>query len=357
MAYEIYRVVAEEKIAEVAAKFKTTVAEIKRLNPDVRYFTAFFGPEYISALQNVKVPARGIPLKQLTEDAKLVVGNLSFTNQARYRCEQSVVTKINGVVQNHADTKTEFIVGKQETKDGLFVKVQMTDNILQMYPDQMEETITLVNDIENVKSDAIFLVNPNTGKIRKVINHHEIVFKWKKHREYLQSKYAFIRSKENKENLEKFIEMAGNQILSEANLIIDYESKLFHQLFFDKYLVTNKDLLEPYKKTFYSQLFTGLSVGLEFRQDMLSETEHTIGIRKVGDMPKTYDHSKLEQMYNDKFLPLIKYKFSEFNFSYRQRDVINTTEKWIESSDVTMIEQVKNNIQILIDYKLKKIEL
>lgn len=357
MAFEIYKVVKEEKIAEVAAKFKITVAELKRLNPNVQYFTALFGSEYISALQDVKVPARDIPLKQLTEDAKLAVDNLSFTNEARYRCEQSVVTKINGIVQNHADTKTEFVVGKQETKDGLFVKVQMTDNILQMYPDQMEETIKLVNDIENVKSDAIFLINPNTGKIRKVINHHEIIFKWKKHRESLQSKYAFIRSKENKENIEKFIEMAGNQILSEANLIIDYESKLFHQLFFDKYLVTDKDLLEPYKKAFYSQLFTGLSVNLEFRQDMLSETEHTIGVRKVGDMPKTYNHSNLEQMYNEKFLPLIKYKFSEFNFSYRQRDVINTTEKWIESSDVTMIEQVKNNIQILIDYKLKKIEL
>ncbi|MBP1221982.1 LysM peptidoglycan-binding domain-containing protein [Flavobacterium sp. 1355] len=56
MAFEIYEVVKEEKIAEVAKKFKTTIEEIKRLNPDVRYFTAFFGPEYISALQDIKVP-------------------------------------------------------------------------------------------------------------------------------------------------------------------------------------------------------------------------------------------------------------------------------------------------------------
>jgi hypothetical protein len=357
MSFEIYKVVKEEKIAEVAAKFETTVEEIKRLNPDVRYFTAFFGPEYISALQDVRVPAREIAIKELTEETQLVVGNLSFTNEARYRCEQTVVTKINGIVQNHADTKTEFIVGKQETKEGLFIKIQMTDTIVQMYPDQMEETIMLVNDIENVKSDAIFLVSPNTGKIRKVINHHEIIFKWKKHLEYLQNKYDYIRSEEARENLERFIEMAGDQILAESNLILDYESKLFHQIFFDKYLVTDQDLLEPYIITFYSQLFTGLSVPLEFRQDLISEQEHTIGVRKVGDMPKNYDHSKQEQMYNDKFLPLIKYKFSEFNFSYRQRDVINTTDKWIESADVTMIEQVKNNIQILIDYKLKKIEL
>lgn len=68
------------------------------------------------------------------------------------------------------------------------------------------------------------------------------------------------------------------------------------------------------------------------------------------------DNEFLEKQYDNKFKPIVKYRFSEYNFSVRERCIINTDENWIESSDITIIEEVKNNVQVLIDYKLRKIE-
>ncbi|MCV9930140.1 LysM peptidoglycan-binding domain-containing protein [Flavobacterium sp. LS1R49] len=358
MILETYKVVAEEKLVELAAKFNITPEEIKRLNPNTRFFKAFFGPEYVAALQHIQVPVREIVSNKDILTDKKVLDNLTFDQEARYRCEQTVITKINGITQNHANTKTEFLIGKQATQEGLFVKVQMIDNILQMQPAQLGETITLLNGVENVKSDATFMINPHTGKIIKVMNHNEIIEKWRKHKEYLNAKYDFIRLEQNRESYNQFMILAGNQIVQEDKLIIDLESKLFYQLFFDKYLVTNKDLFASYRRPFYSQLFTGTKLGLDFKQDILSEYEDGIVVRKVGTInPDSYDDEELEEMYNRKFKPLIKYQFSEFSFSYRERSVINTKDRWIESAEVTMIEQVKNNIQILVEYKLKKIDI
>ncbi|KQO20391.1 hypothetical protein ASF10_17060 [Flavobacterium sp. Leaf82] len=360
MILETYKLRGDEKLLEIAAKFSVTAEEIKELNPNLRIFKSLFGTEYVEHLQSVIIPVKDTEREIIPENLqyKRITDDLIFEKQARYRCEQTVITKINGIVQNHAVTKTEFIIGKHNAENRLFVKMQMTENILHMQPEQMEKIIVLLNDIENVKNDAILLVNANTGKISRIMNHAKIIEKWLQLKEDIRAKYDFIRLEKNKGDFDQFITLAGNQILAQDKLITDLESKLFYQLFFDKYLVVKKDLFEPYKRPFYSQLFSGIALELDFRQDILSESEDEIAIRKVGNLSrKNYNAAQLEQMYNDTYKPLIKYKFSEFSFSYRERSIINTKDQWIESAEVTMIEQVKNNIQIVVEYKLKKIDL
>ncbi|MFD1603399.1 hypothetical protein ACFSJW_12235 [Flavobacterium artemisiae] len=357
MAFDIYKVVAEEKIDEVAAKFKISVEELKRLNPDVRYFSSFFGAEYIACLQEVRVPyTEKIIKKEDKEKDVQVVNDLKFDQQARYRCEQTVVTKVNGIIQNHADTKREFIVKKQQTQQGLFVYVNMVDNIIEAYQQPLEAAIKLVSEIDKIKCDVTVAVDGKTGKILRIVNHGQIIQKWGDLKQDLRARYDFLRADDSRHQFDEFIHLSEIQILKEENLINDLRSKLFFDVFFDDYLVS-KDIFEPYTRKYYSQLFDGYETLLDFKQDILSESPSTVEIRKVSQIDKQkLNNDFLERKYNEKFRPMIKYKFSEFNFSVRERVTIDTEENWINQSEITIIEEVKNNIQVLITYKLTKIE-
>ena len=127
-------------------------------------------------------------------------------------------------------------------------------------------------------------------------------------------------------------------------------------IFFDRYLVAD-NYLDSYSKTYYSQLFDSYAVNLNFNQDILNESPNQVELRKVSSFPKSsLNNSFLVAQYDNKFKPIVKYKFSEYNYSVRERCIINTDERWIEQSDITIIEEVKNNVQVLIEYKLRKIE-
>jgi hypothetical protein len=53
---------------------------------------------------------------------------------------------------------------------------------------------------------------------------------------------------------------------------------------------------------------------------------------------------------------VVKYRFSAYNVQITEQTLLDTAGKWIETSDVSITEEVKNNVEILVDYKLRKIE-
>ena len=351
MKYKIYEVKAEEKLSDIAEKHNTTPEEIKALNPDVTMFrSALWGPVYVGYNQKVKIPVQG-------EKEQISLQTISYDKEVKYRCEQSVVSKINGIIQNYANTKHEYLVKKQQSSDNLIVKIELTDSIIDMYPNQLTEALQLLNDLDLIKCNAVIYVDFETGKIDRILNHDEIVNQWRNHKIKLEEKYGFIRSPQTREELHKFIALAENQIIDERNLIQDLNTKLFFNLFFDKYLITDKKQFDFYTKTFHSHLFEDFKVVLQFNQKILSETEEKVSVKKtgIGDK-KENNYAALESMYNTKFKPIVKYKFSNYDYKYDENYIVNTKEHWLETSEVVMIEEVKNNIQIGINFNLKKIE-
>lgn len=276
---------------------------------------------------------------------------------ARYRCEQSVMTYIAGVMVNHIDTKREFLVHKFQEGNGNFVKTELVENIINAFPEDMKEAIDLIIDIDLLACNMLAFLNPKTGEIDKLVNHKEIVEKWNNHKEHLNSKYGFLRNSETKKNLQQFVDVNNDVFTNEKKLIEWVNNKMFFDLFFDKYLVTNNNLFDSYKKNLYSQLFEGNPIPFDFKQDIIGETENEVNVRKVGEMIKgNIDTSALEEIYNVKFKPLVNYQFSEFKFSYRENSTYDLENRWITASDVTIIEEVKNNVRLMISYKLTKIE-
>ena len=277
---------------------------------------------------------------------------------AKYRCEQTVITKLNGIPTNTADTKREYVVKKRVIQNLPVVEVNMTDQVILVNPNQYQDAILLVSDLDNVKCNGVVVgVDAKSGSIQRIINQDYIVNQWKHHRRKLEDGYSFLRNPQAADAIKTFIEMAENQILNEEILIEDLKTKMFFDVFFDKYLVNSENKFEPYTRKFYSQLFLGEIIDLHIKQDLLRETEDKILVRKVSTIDKEIHKSKhLEKIYNEKYKPVIQYRFSEYNISYRERIVYDEATAWLESADITIIEEVKNNIQLLVNYKLKKIE-
>jgi hypothetical protein len=293
------------------------------------------------------------------EQEKADKERLSNTEQARYRCEQTAVIKTNGLIVSHADTKREFLVSKLIRHNDVFVEVEMIDNIISIKPKHLLEVAQLFTEIDKVKcSKVIVEVDKRTGKIAKINNHQYIIDKWHEYRNDLYNKFNFLRTEVNQNKRDNFITAIDNMIVNQKILIEDLNTKLFFDLFFDKYLVTKENLFDPYKREFNSQLFEGVKIELSFKQDILQETHDGFKVKKTGKIKKDkLDISAIESIYNEKYKPNIHYKFSEYDFIVIDNTVMSTGNNyWIEQSDISIIERVKNNIDILVDYKLKKIE-
>lgn len=277
---------------------------------------------------------------------------------ATYRCEQTVITKLNGIPTNTADTKREYVVKKRVIQNFPVVEINMTDQVILVNPNQYQDTILLVADLDNVKCNGIVVgIDAKSGNIQRIINQDYIINQWELHKRKLEDGYSFLRNQQAADAIKTFIGMAENQILNEEILIEDLKTKMFFDVFFDKYLVNSEDKFEPYTRKFYSQLFLGEIIDLHIKQDLLRETEDKILVRKVSTIDKEVHKSKhLEKQYNEKYKPVIQYRFSEYNISYRERIVYDEATAWLESAEITIIEEVKNNIQLLVNYKLKKIE-
>ncbi|MCX2494945.1 hypothetical protein OQX63_15755 [Pedobacter sp. PF22-3] len=274
---------------------------------------------------------------------------------ARYRVEQITITKMDGVIQSHAETKREFSVIKSAGKSNLTVDVKMEENIVNIYPDSLQETINLLIELDVVKSTAIVAVNQTNGDIDRIINHDEIIEKWKKYRAELEKRFAGVQSPEAKLNVLKFLTVAENTIIIEKNLIDDLKTKMFYDLFFDEYLVSDRLNLEEHKRPFYSQLFEGQSATLNFTKSIIAENENQVQYNNTGRLQKE-DAKKFEQLYDLKYKPLVKYKFSVYDASIVEKVLLDKKDKWILQADLSISEEVKNNVELSVDYKLRKIE-
>ena len=203
----------------------------------------------------------------------------------------------------------------------------------------------------------IVKVNTTTGEIQHIVNHTDIIDKWKTYKLQLESSYSTIENKEAVEALKEFISMVNKQITIETHLIDDLKTKMFFDVYFNKHLVNSSEKLQPYQRTFSSQLFKSINVDLQIRQDLLNDNEEEIQVRKVSEMPKGIEKlPKIIESYDKIYKPMIEYKFSEYKASFRERVIYNKQAYFLKESEITILEEVKNNIQLLVHYTLKKID-
>ena len=112
----------------------------------------------------------------------------------KYRCVQTITTKLDEIpvstIVNKKDYSVERFTDAEGTQGFAF---SVRDDIPSIFPEQYEESITLVNELENMKVNAIIGIDPKTGQITKVLNHKEIIDLWDEEKKHLTEKYKFLK--------------------------------------------------------------------------------------------------------------------------------------------------------------------
>lgn len=303
----------------------------------------------------IPIHLKYILIKQKESVAQEKVSDRFLESNLKYRCEQNVFTYINQIPVSNATTKRDFSVNLKVIEEKLFVKVRLLDNILEVNPSNYTEAANVVAQLDLIKCNEVILqVDENEGSILKVVNHSDIIQSWEVKRKEFETNASYLDSKSKKE-VADFINLINDQVLIEENLINDYKSKMFFDVYFNKYLVDARDKLDSNKTFFRSQLFEGQKTEIVIRQDIISQDEKTLTVRKVSEtVDKNTDRAK--ELYDLRYKPMIGYQFSSYKVSYRERSSYNKKKNFLEELDVTIIEQVVNNLELKIHYSVRKIE-
>lgn len=276
----------------------------------------------------------------------------------KYRCEQTVITKLNDIPTCSANTKTDYLVemAKDRENNEAF-HFQINDNVISVFPEQYTDALNLVNDLENIKFQVAVSIDAHTGKAERILNYNDILDLWNDYKIMLKDKYHFLRKADGKEALENFIFLADKSMNDSKSLIGELNSKMFFILFFDKYLVANDGWEDVKHVRFISQLFQGVNFDLDIQQEIKKESSGVVLIERNASVPKAIKQfKKIENIYNEKFKPITKYKFSEYGMNYHALLWINTIEHCLEKAEFSVWEGVANNATLTIDFKLRRLK-
>ncbi|MCJ8498295.1 LysM domain-containing protein [Chryseobacterium salipaludis] len=244
MKYTTYQIQKDDTLESIAEKQGCTVKQLVQFhNQHVEMTQQIYGT-------HIPLHIEKLYINDLPDKTEFDINEISFDQKARYRCEQSVMTYVGGILINHIDTKREFLVDKFQKNGESFVNTKLVENIMNYYPEEMKDAVDLISDIDLLACNLQVSLNRETGKIDKLINHNKIVENWKLHKENLKSKYGFLRNSETIENLQLFLQTNDEIFLNAGKLKEWVNNKMFFDLFFDKYLVNDEDVFSPFKKSF-----------------------------------------------------------------------------------------------------------
>lgn len=279
--------------------------------------------------------------------------------QVRYRNEQTVAMKVNGMPVSTNRLKTDYTVEKvyNSRHNIMQLAFKIDDNIASVFPAQYQAGMDMVVDLEKIKCKAVINVDMNTGHIDEIVNHKEVIGAWEDYKEHFMDKYKFLRSRTTQNAVQQFLEIQDKLILDQEMMKAEMNSKMFYMLVFDHYLVGKQEYNEPYAITFPSQLFKGISFPMTMTPKIYQESPNIVVYDRIGSVDgQVASSSDIIRFYDEQFKPTVQYKFTQYRPSFNIRETVNEAERYIEKAEVRLIEEVVNNVDLTILCKLRKIE-
>ncbi|KPH12802.1 LysM domain-containing protein [Chryseobacterium sp. ERMR1:04] len=277
-----------------------------------------------------------------------------FMQKIRYRCEQFNTTKLEDRISFHCNTKKEYTV-ERDLLHGK-AKVKLKEYLYKINPENLSLAIEAVKELEFDKENVVFDLN-NDNTIKEVLNFSQIKEKWESFKPKLASS-EFYRQVEkiNSKAADDIITGGGLEFENETNLKKTYDKSLLYHVLFNDYDAHKKRDKNDVLK-FISQIFVNIPVELELQHTIIKEDDYFVEYKTVGTLLKDkIDNNVLEDQYNKFYKPIIEYGFSEYNYDYRIRRMVEKKTGIIVNASALMKEEVKNNYQFITQFDLKQIE-
>lgn len=298
----------------------------------------------------------GSPWRQFNEENSL------FDKTVKYRCEQKVLNRIDGMVTSHSDTRRELSLSYDSKLQSNRFKAEVTESFVKMNPANMMPALELLDKIDGIKSHADVTIDSQTGRINKVMNFEEIKKQWEV---YKSEMFHTINSTmgsgtDESKQVEKFTDIIDKQFSDEPTFRGELSDKLFYDIFFDKYLTGQKLEDDKYDQKFYSFLFDQTPIKTTITQEV--STDEETGLKKISryisaddQRAKVVNDYGIMRIYKERYQPLVKFSFTQYNYEF-YHDILLAGDGLPEEIKVNIIEEVQNNIEILVTYRIHRLK-
>ncbi|WP_419495114.1 LysM peptidoglycan-binding domain-containing protein [Chryseobacterium bernardetii] len=280
---------------------------------------------------------------------------LNFNHKSRYRCEQLNITRVNNeVITMSANTYIEFLVKKVEYSN--IFDIDVTDFTFNVDPAVFEKGFEFSHKFEKIKSPITVEVS-KYGTVNRIYNRDDIEKRWINFRDSeLMNDDVFKQlSSQAPAQAKDVIDTGNKEFLQEENFAKMLDKNLFYHIFFRAFQGAG---LENYTIHQYSQIFPNINLSTDVVKSLVNEDENLVTYRLVGTLNReNLSEEILTEMYNQIYKPTLKYSYSEFDFVYRITYTIDKKSNFMTEGKASIAEKVKNNFEIITEYKIKQVEV
>lgn len=289
------------------------------------------------------------------EKALAAAEEKDFEQRVSYRCEQLNITRIEEDVKSYSQLKKEYQV-RYNLNDQL-VDVKLCDFFYEFNPPALSRVFDFVLEVDYIRNNCLVKIN-QLGRFSKILNKNEMKEEWERFKNEKLNDIEFIKViKQTKpQEYDRLLREGDLQFSNEYNDEKDYNRDLFYLTVLDKFLYKNESELDNELYDYQSQLFPDVIVPMKVRYDVIQQDEDLITIRKVWETIESEDLlQKVSLGYERYHQPLIKYKFSSYKLDMRNLFTYNVKTKLLEKAELSIIENIENNIKSECIFNLRKI--
>lgn len=275
----------------------------------------------------------------------------------KYRCVQTITTKLDEIPVSTIVSKKDYSVERfmdAEGTQGFAFSVK--DDIPSIFPEQYVESITLINELENMKVNAIIGIDPDTGLITKVLNHNEITALWDEEKKQLTDKYNFLKGTAGSNALNNLIKLEDKIIYQYDKFMESLIANPFYSIFFGQHLVSDQLCVGNDIIPCASRLFPDNKFSLETQRKSEVQEDGTLLLECSG---KNASDSRFDETirkeYDEKIKPLIQYSFTQYNINFTQQSWINQAERCLQKGSLSVIEEVTDNVTLSVDLQIRRL--
>jgi len=349
MEFFKYEIKRGDTLESIALEYSLNVTEL------INFHNLYCGTTNFIIGDKLPIHLQYLLLEKKTEEEKKeAIEKKEYQKKARYRCEQFNTTKVEDRITFNCNTKKEYIVEKDSANEK--ARIKLKEYLYKINPENLSPAIEAVKELEFDKENVVLALDENNA-IKEVINFDEIKEKWEKFKpKLISSEFYHQIEKINSKAAEDIIKGGQLEFESEKNLRKTYDKLLlFHVLFNDFDAHKKRDKNESLK--FISQIFVNIPLEIELQHTIIKEDDYFVEYRTVGTLLKDkIDNTVLEEQYNKFYKPIIEYSFSEYNYEYRIRRMVDKKSGFIVNATALMKEEVKNNYQFVTQFDLKQVE-
>lgn len=345
MKYKIHEIKAEEKLEDIAKKYGVSSEEIKKLNPNTRFFKSLWGVEMVECLQNIKIPI--INLSGLENDEFIPLFMKSTDDSFEYKIIQKQILKLNG--QRLYETQTEMI--------WKLSNIEVSPKHFTLCVEQMEHKLVNVHSVVkelaqfaqlfNIPIAKLHLKFLTNGCFSSILNQEEIAQKWKE----LKENPKISELEDNSET--RTIIKEGDKDFSDSKKMI--ENSFLYQLFFPNiygnirtaYITDIKPLICK------SNIFQNQPIQLSVVRENHNISTNKIRIKFiVKNNIDSYTNKKLEKIYDQQFKAMVKEDFN-YQFNFTSEYDVNKQNGIIQKASCELKEQLTDNFVHQANYTIQ----